>query len=106
MPKYLIRVSYNSEGAKGLLKDGGLKRKQAATELIKSLGGTVEAFYFALGEDDAYVVVDAPDNVSVAAASMTVCASGVVATKTTVLLTAEEMEAATKKSAKYVPPGK
>jgi uncharacterized protein with GYD domain len=106
MPKYLIQASYNAEGAKGLMKDGGSKRKEAAEELIKSLGGTMEAFYYAFGDDDAYVIFDAPDNVSVAAASMAVCASGVVTARTTVLMTAEEMDAATKKSSKYSPPGK
>lgn len=106
MPKYLIQASYTTEGAKGLLKDGGSKRKQAAEHLIKSVGGTVEAFYYAFGDTDAYVVVDAPDNVSVVAASAAVCASGAVATKTTVLITAEEMDAAIKKTAEYTPPGK
>jgi uncharacterized protein with GYD domain len=106
MPKYLIQASYNAEGVRGLLKDGGSKRKQAADELIKSLGGKTEGFYFAFGDNDALVIVDAPDNVSVAAASLAVSASGLVTTKTTVLLTPEEIDQAAKKSAKYSPPGK
>lgn len=106
MPKYLIQASYNAEGTRGLLKDGGSKRKQAADELVKSLGGKMEAFYFAFGDNDAFLIVDAPDNASVAAASLAVSASGLVAAKTTVLLTPEEMDQAAKKSAKYSPPGK
>ena len=70
MAKYMIRVSYAAEGTKGLIKDGGSGRARVAEELIKSLGGKMEAFYFAFGDDDAYVIVDAPDNVSVAAASL------------------------------------
>ena len=73
--------------------------------VVKDLGGTVEAFYFALGDADALVVVDVPDKVSVAAVRLAVNASGAVSTKTTVLLTAEEMDAACRKSVAYSPPG-
>jgi uncharacterized protein with GYD domain len=106
MPKYLIHASYSAEGARALLKDGGSKRRQAADELIRSLGGKTEGFYFAFGESDAFVIVDVPDNVSAAAASLAVSASGLVATKTIVLLTPEEIDQAAKKSVKYSPPGK
>ena len=106
MPKYLLHAKYSAEGARGLLKDGGSKRKSAAEELVKSVGGKLEAFYFAFGDADAYIVVEAPDNASVAAASLAVSASGLVSTKTIVLMTPEEMDQAMKKSAKYSPPGK
>lgn len=106
MPKYLFHAKYSAEGARGLMKDGGTKRKKAAEELVKSVGGKLDAFYFAFGEDDAYVIVDAPDNASVAAASLAVGASGLVSIKTTVLLTPEEMDQAMKKSTKYAAPGK
>ena len=73
-----------------MLKDGGTKRRQAAEAALKSVGGRVEAFYFALGEHDAVVIIDAPDNMTVAAASMAINASGAVQTKTIALLTPEE----------------
>lgn len=69
------------------------------------MGGSVEAFYFAFGDSDLYVILDAPDNVSAAAASMAVNASGAVALKTTVLLSVEEMDAAVKMGTNYQPPG-
>lgn len=106
MPKYLIQASYSAEGARGLLKQGGSKRKQAAEDLIKSVGGKLEAFYFTFGDNDAFVIVDAPDNAAVAAASLTVSASGLVSAKTTVLMTPEEVDQAAKKSVKFSPPGK
>ncbi len=62
MAKYLITASYTAEGAKGVLKDGGTKRRQAAEAAIKSAGGKLEAFYFAFGESDAFVILDAPDH--------------------------------------------
>ena len=105
MPKYLWQVSYNAEGTKGVLKDGGSKRRAVAEKAIKAVGGKLEAFYFAFGEADVYLIADMPDNVSVAAASMAINASGAVRIKTTVLLTPEEIDAATKKSVSYRPPG-
>ena len=106
MPKYLIEASYTSEGAKGLLKDGGTKRRQAADAAIKSTGGKIEAFYFAFGENDAVILADAPDHASVAAACIAINASGAVTTRTTVLLSPEEIDQAVKKTVKYTPPGK
>lgn len=105
MAKYLIEASYTSEGAKGLLKDGGSKRRQAAEQAIKNAGGKLEAFYFAFGDRDALVIMDAPDHATVAAASLAINASGAVRTKTVVLLTVEEIDQAAKKSVKYTAPG-
>jgi uncharacterized protein with GYD domain len=106
MAKYLITASYTADGVKGLMKDGGSKRQQAAEAAIKSVGGRMEAFYFAFGEHDAIVLIDAPDNASVAAASMAINASGAVQTKTVVLLTPEEVDQAAKKTTTYQPPGR
>jgi uncharacterized protein with GYD domain len=106
MPKYLVLASYTAEGAKGVLKDGGSKRRQAAETALKSVGGKVDAFYFAFGENDVYAIIDAPDNISMAAASMTIGASGAVRTKTVVLLAPEEIDQATKKTTNYQPPGR
>jgi uncharacterized protein with GYD domain len=106
MPKYLIHASYTAEGAKGLLKDGGSKRRQAAEAALKSAGGTLEAFYFAFGDHDAVIIVDAPDHTAIAAASVAINASGAVTTKTTVLLTPEEIDQAVKRAISYTPPGR
>ena len=92
MPKYLLQASYTAEGARGILKDAESKRRQAVEELLKSMGGKVEAFYFAFGESDAVAIVDAPDNGTVAAQALAINASGAVHVKTTVLLTAKEID--------------
>ena len=106
MPKYLIEASYTSEGAKGLLKDGGTKRRQAAEAALKSAGGKMEAFYFSFGKNDAIVIVDAPDHASVAAASIAINSTGAVTSRTTVLLSAEEIDQAVKKTVAYTAPGR
>jgi len=105
MPKYLYRASYTTEGLKGLLKEGAAKRREVVEQLTKSLGGTVEAFYFAFGDDDVYIISDVPDNVTTAAVSLAVNASGAVKVKTTVLLTPEEVDQAAKMTVNYRPPG-
>jgi len=105
MPKYLAHASYTAEGLKGLFKDGGSKRREAVEQLAKSLGGTMEAFYYAFGDDDLFVIFDLPDNVSATTASLVVNASGAVNAKVTVLITPEEVDQATKKSVDYLPPG-
>src|SRR5262249_45859327 len=106
MAKYLYKASYTAEGAKGLMKDGGSKRRQSAEAAIKSAGGKMEAFYFGFGTDDVYALVDLPDNVSAAAMSLAIAGSGVVNGHLVVLLTAEELDQAAKKSVTYTPPGK
>jgi len=66
---------------------------------------TLEAYYFAFGENDFYVIVDAPDNVSSCAAALIAGASGAINVKTVVLLTPEEMDLAVKKTVDYRAPG-
>jgi uncharacterized protein with GYD domain len=105
MPKYLIKASYTAEGAKGVLKDGGSKRREIAEQALKSAGGRMEAFYFAFGDTDAFVIVDAPDHASVSAASLAINASGAVRTETVVLITPEEIDQAAKRSVIYRAPG-
>src|SRR5438128_7113151 len=104
MPKYLIQASYTVEGAKGLLKDGGSKRKTAAEAAAKAVGGSIDAFYYAFGDHDAYIIADIPDNVSAMALSVVVNSAGGVAAKTTPLLTVEDMDKAIKKKIVYAKP--
>ena len=40
MAKYLVQVNYVGEGVKGLLKDGGSKRRAVVEQLFKSMCGT------------------------------------------------------------------
>ncbi len=106
MPKYLVQASYSVEGYRGLLKEGGTKRREALEGMIKSAGGKLEALYYAYGGDDAYLILDFPDSVSMSAVSLVVNASGVGRSKTTVLITPEEVDQAVAKSASvgYRPP--
>jgi len=65
----------------------------------------MEAFYFAFGDADAVLIVDAPDNAAITAASIAINASGAVTARTIVLMTPEEVDQATKKTVSYTAPG-
>jgi uncharacterized protein with GYD domain len=105
MPKYLIQASYTTDGLKGLLQEGGTLRRQVVERMAESLGGRVEQMYFAFGENDVYIVADLPSNAASAALGLTTSAAGGVRTKTVVLLTAEEIDEATRQKVQYRAPG-
>ena len=105
MPKYLLKVNYNVNGVKGVMKEGGSGRREAATQLIESVGGKLESFYFAWGDVDVYAVADMPDASAAAAAALAVSAGGGATCSTVVLIEAEEIDKAAQKSTDYRPPG-
>lgn len=105
MKKYLIKASYNANGTKGLIEDGGSKRKSEIQKMLEEVGGKLESFYFAFGEHDVYVIMELPDDISAAAVGLGVNSSGLVSVSTTVLLSPEDMDKASKKSIGYRAPG-
>jgi uncharacterized protein with GYD domain len=105
MKKYLIKACYNANGVKGLIADGGTKRSAEVQKMLTGLGGKLESFYYAFGEHDAYITVELPDDISAAAIGLKVNSVGLVSTSTTVLLSPEDIDAASKKSVTYRAPG-
>lgn len=105
MAKFMLQGSYTEQGLKGVLKEGGSGRTRAVETLIKGLGGTLEAFYFAHGADDFVIIADVPDAASAIASSLMVNVSGAVKARLTVLITPEEMDRAAKMTISYRPPG-
>jgi len=103
--KVLWGVNYTLDGIKGVLKEGGSARKAVAQKLVESVGGTLEAFYFAYGDHDVYVIADLPDNEAAVSASLQVTAAGGATISTTVLLTPEQVDAAAKAVPEYRAPG-
>ena len=105
MAKYLVQAAYTAEGLQGLLKDKASGRREAVARAAQSLGGKVEAMYYALGDYDVALIIDVPDTVSGAAFALRASASGLVRTKTTALLTVEEVDQAVGKKVEYRAPG-
>ena len=105
MPKYLVKYSYTQEGVQGLMKEGGTARRDSISAAIAALGGTLETFLYAFGEDDLYLILDLPDQTAMATIALTIGASGAGVISTTVLLTPEEIDQAVQQSFNYRPPG-
>jgi uncharacterized protein with GYD domain len=106
VPRYLWEVSYTADGTRGVLKDGAAKRRKVVKELVEGLGGKLEVFDYALGDIDAFVIAELPDNATAASVSMVVCAGGGATIKTTVLVSPEEVDRAATKRINYTAPGK
>jgi uncharacterized protein with GYD domain len=106
MGKFLLKVSYTPEGLKGLMKDGGTGRVASVEKTLASVGGSLDAFYFAFGRDDVYVLADVPDNATAMAIGATIAASGAISSyETVVLMSPAEVDAALQTSIDYRAPG-
>jgi len=93
MPQYLAKGHYSAEGLAGLLAEGGSNRRAAVEKAVSDLGGSIEAFYYAFGDDDVYVIVSLPDNNAAAKLSLTVSQSGRVHTTIVPLLSVDDVDA-------------
>ncbi len=105
MAKYLFRTTYTQAGVAGLIKEGGSGRRDALQQTVEGLGGTLEGFYYAFGEDDLLMIADLPDEEAAAAFSMFVSAAGALTVNCTVLMTPETIDGAVSRSVSYRAPG-
>jgi uncharacterized protein with GYD domain len=105
MAKYLWKVSYSVDGLRGVMKEGGASRATFIEKLVANIGGQMEAFYFAFGDADVYVIADLPDDTTAAAVAMAVASSGVGSIETVKLLTPDQVDAARGIDTGYKPPG-
>jgi len=105
MPHYMFRASYTREAMQGVMKEGAASRIEVVRKLVESLGGSMEVGYWAFGDEDFITIAELPDNAAAVAAATTVAAAGVGSISTTVLLTAEEVDAARGRKAAYRAPG-
>jgi uncharacterized protein with GYD domain len=105
MAAYLFTANYNAQALRGLRSEGAASRIDAVRSVVESLGGTLESFYFAFGDVDAYVTVELPDDETAAAAALAVSSSGAVTARTVKLLTPDQVDAAIGKEISYRPPG-
>ena len=107
MGKYLLQASYTQQGTSGLIQKPE-DRTAVLQEMVSSVGGKVISLDYCFGDYDIVIVLEAPDDTTVAAVSMAAAASGVASNiKTTVLISmAPGFEAAKKASSvAYRAPG-
>ena len=101
MDKYLFSGSYTPESLLGRMVEGVTNRIGAAKEALGSVGGELDAFYFAFGDFDFYFIVDAPDNVSTTTISWAGNMNGPFKIKSVVLRTPEEGGEVVKKAVTF-----
>lgn len=104
MPKYLVQGSYTDQGLKGLLKEGGSKRRVMVEKLAEEMGGKLEVFYYAFGSDDFVIILDLPGNIEMAATAIVAQASGMVKSRVTVLMVPEDVDQAVQRKVDFRPP--
>ena len=105
MPRYLFRTSYTRAGIAGLIREGGTGRHEALRQTVTGLGGTLEGFYYAFGDDDLLLIAELPDEEAATALSLFVSAAGALTVTCTVLLTPETVDAAVSRTVRYRKPG-
>ncbi len=105
MPKFLAQASYTAEGLRGLAKDTASRRHDMLVKAFAGIGAKLFFFGYAFGADDVIAIADCPDNVTAAAISLTIAASGLVRIRLTPLLSVEEVDLALKKGFVYQAPG-
>jgi uncharacterized protein with GYD domain len=103
--KYLFRANYVGDGVKGLLAEGGSKRRDASRAAIESVGGSLDCMYYAFGDTDLFGIAEFPDEASATALSLIINSSGTVSINLTPLMSPEEVDAAVAKTPSYRAPG-
>jgi uncharacterized protein with GYD domain len=109
MLRYVSFFSYTGEAWKRMITQPG-NRANAARELIEEIGGTMEAFYWMLGDWDGLVIYEMPDVAAAAAFSGRVTSSGLLKSVSThQLISSDEGHEALLKAGSaegaYQPPG-
>ena len=105
MPKYLISANYTATGMEGVRAAGAKSRIDAVSTMLEAMGGRLESFHFAFGDTDVFAIADAPDDEAAAAVAIAINSSGAVSTRTTKLLTVEQIDEALRRTVDYHPPG-
>ena len=94
----MIQFSYKSETVGNLIKNPE-DRSLAVGNLVEKLGGKMLGFYYSFGDYDGLLIVDMPDDVSLAATSIAAFAGGgTTKLKTTILMSVKEAMSAMKKA--------
>jgi uncharacterized protein with GYD domain len=105
MPKYMICANYTAKGMEGVRADGAKSRVDAVATMLEAMGGQLESFHFAFGDTDVFAIADVPDDEAAAAVALAINSSGAVSTRTTKLLTVEQIDEALRRTVDYQPPG-
>ncbi|HUO72147.1 MAG TPA: GYD domain-containing protein [Thermoanaerobaculaceae bacterium] len=108
MPQFLVQFSYASRSIKSLVEQPDVDHAGQASAMVASLGGRLLGYWYSFGAFDGVVLIEGPDHSTAAAVAMAIGGTGEVSRlETTVLLTMEEAQQAsrTAAAATHLPPG-
>ncbi len=108
MTSYLVQFSYVSRSIKALVDKPDVDHAGQATQMVSSVGGKLLGYWYAFGEFDGVVLLEAPDASTAASVAIAIGGTGEVSRlQTTVLLSMDEARDATHKAAAatHLPPG-
>ena len=88
MAIYIALINYTDQGAKTM--KGAPERVLAARQLLESKGGRLHGYRLTLGEYDAVVTVEAPDDETYATLMLGIAAQGNIRTTTLKAFSEEE----------------
>jgi uncharacterized protein with GYD domain len=88
MPTYVSLLRYTEEGIKKI-KDSPT-RLEAAKQSVRAMGGELKAFYLVMGQYDAVVISEAPDDEAASRFALATGARGYVRTETMRAYTEDE----------------
>jgi uncharacterized protein with GYD domain len=88
MPTYISLIRYTQKGAENMKESPA--RLDAAKEAYKSMGAELKAFYLVMGQYDAVVISEAPDDETVAKLALTIGSLGAIRTETLRAYTEDE----------------
>ena len=98
MPFFCHQISFTNDAWVRVIQNSQ-DRFEAIRGPIESLGGRIQATFFALDSYDVLAITEFPDNISAAAISIAFAAGGAVANiQTTLLLTAAQAVEALRKA--------
>jgi uncharacterized protein with GYD domain len=88
MPTYVSLLRYTEEGIKKI-KDSPT-RLEAAKQSVRAMGGELKTFYLVMGQYDAVVISEAPDDEAASRFALATGARGYVRTETMRAYTEDE----------------
>jgi uncharacterized protein with GYD domain len=91
MPTYIVMLKWTPQGLKDV-KDSA-SRLDAARKSFQSAGVTMKQFYLVMGHHDLIMVVEAPDDATLAAALLKAASQGNVTSETCRAFTEDEYRA-------------
>jgi uncharacterized protein with GYD domain len=80
MPTYITLLQYTQQGIEKI-KDSPM-RLEAAKQSVREMGGELKAFYLVMGQYDAVVISEAPDDETATRFALATGARGYVHTQT------------------------